>query len=71
MVLARSDLPAHHPQNVPLSQWSDGWLKLSCAKDATYLLMHDDEKRKAGLPVTRDEMIDYIVADGGTPAAGV
>lgn len=70
---ARPDLPAKHPQNVPLHQWTDGWLKLSVAMhtDPFFLAMHDHEKRAKGWPVTRAEMIALLVEKGEVPAAGV
>ncbi|WP_234053677.1 MULTISPECIES: hypothetical protein [unclassified Xanthobacter] len=70
--LARPDLPAHHPQNVPLTEWTDGWLKMSVCEytDALYLVAHDEEKRARGWPVTREEMIALLVANGNIPAAG-
>lgn len=73
MKLARPDLPKHHPQNVPLSQWTDGWLKMSVSSytDDYYIMMHDHEKRERGWPVSRQEMIDCLVANGDLPAAGV
>lgn len=73
MTLAKPDLPAHHPQNVPLSEWSDGWLKLSVASHAgaSFIMLRDDEKQAQKLPVSRDEMIDFLVSKGDIPAAGV
>jgi hypothetical protein len=70
--LARPDLPAHHPQNVPLSRWTDGWLTLSvCAHtDATYMMARDDERLAKGWPVTREEKIALLVAKADIPAAG-
>lgn len=69
---ARDDLPKHHPQNTPLSQWPDGWLKMSCSDEKVlYIIMHDHEKREKGLPVTREEMIAYLIERGEIPAAGV
>ncbi|MFG1250067.1 hypothetical protein [Xanthobacter flavus] len=71
--LSRPDLPAHHPQNVPLSNWTDGWLKLSVAHhtDVHFLLASDDEKRAKGWPLTRAEMIALLVEREDIPAAGV
>lgn len=71
--LSRQDLPAHHPQNVPLSNWTDGWLKMSVAHhtDVRFLLASDDEKRTKGWPLTRAEMIALLVERKDIPAAGV
>jgi hypothetical protein len=52
-----------YPADTPIEEWSDGWLKLEVAsilKDATYLIMYDSEKRTAGYPITREEMIACI-----------
>lgn len=52
-----------YPAETPIEEWSDGWLKLevaTIAKDATYLIMYDNEKRSAGYPVTREEMIAFV-----------
>lgn len=76
---ANPNLPAHHPQNVPLSKWADGWLKMEVGsilqnqgKCSWYLLMHEPEKVRRRLPVTRQEMIDYIINNGDMiPAAGI
>ncbi|MTJ93889.1 MAG: hypothetical protein F8N36_13675 [Desulfovibrio sp.] len=70
--LPRPDLPGHHPQNTPLSKWTDGWLKMSVAGHTApeYIVMHDHEKRDRGWPVTRQEMIDLLVHRGDVPAAG-
>jgi len=69
----RPDLPAHHPQNVPLSQWTDGWLTLSVCNhtDPSYMGAHDHEKRERGWPVTRQEKIDLLISKGDVPAAGI
>lgn len=71
--LARDDLPAHHPQNVPLSKWTDGWLTLSVSSltDATYMLLREGERRAKGWPVTREEKIALLVSKGDIPAAGI
>lgn len=68
----RPDLPAHHPQNTPLSQWPDGWLTLSVASHThpQYIALHADEKREHGWPVTREEMIQFLIDRGDVPAAG-
>ena len=70
--LARPDLPHHHPQNVPLCEWTDGWLNLSVGwhTDASYLISSDQEKRERGWPVTRQEKIALLRAKGDIPAAG-
>lgn len=71
--LAASHLPAHHPQNVPLSKWTDGWLTLSVSghTDVQYMLSTDAEKAAKGWPVSRQEKIDLLVSKGEVPAAGV
>jgi hypothetical protein len=54
-----------HIKDVPLEQWPPGWLKLQVAsllKKPEYILMHNHEKRKAGLPVSNEEMREYIRA---------
>lgn len=70
---ARPDLPDHHPQNVRLSEWSDGWLKLSVAghTDPLYIVAQEHEKRINGWPVTRQQMIDLLIANNDIPAAGI
>lgn len=71
--LARPDLPKHHPQNIPLDRWTDGWLKLSVAGHtvASYIALHDHEKRERGWPVTRADMIAFLIEKGDVPAAGI
>ena len=52
-----------HPKDLPLEFWTPGWLKLEVASLADrpdYILMFDDEKREANLPVTTEEMRDFI-----------
>lgn len=68
----RPDLPAHHPQNVPLSRWSDGWLTLAISGhlDVGYMLAHEQEKRDRVWPVSRAEKIAFLVDRGDVPAAG-
>lgn len=70
---ARPDLPVTHPQNTPLHQWTDGWLKLSVAMhtDPYFIAMHDHEKRAKDWPVTREEMIAFLVEKDDIPAAGI
>jgi hypothetical protein len=54
-----------HIKDVPLDQWPPGWLKLQVASLMAmpeYILMHDHEKRKAGFPVSAEEMREYIKA---------
>jgi hypothetical protein len=72
MPLARPDLPPHHPQNIPLSKWSDGWLTMSVCHytDVTYMVAHEHEKRERGWPVTREEKIALLIEKGDIPAAG-
>lgn len=73
MKLAHPHLPAHHPQNVPLSKWPDGWLTLAVCEHTSpyYMVMHDYEKRRSGWPVTREEKIKLLIEKGDVPAAGV
>jgi hypothetical protein len=73
MALAAPHLPAHHPQNVPLSGWTDGWLTMSVAghTDVAYIVCNDAEKKARGWPITRDEKIALLVDRGDVPAAGV
>lgn len=55
----------HHPNNTPLEEWPPAWLKLEVASmtdNHMYIIMHDHEKKAAGLPVTEDEMRAYIKA---------
>jgi hypothetical protein len=52
-----------HVKDIPLDKWPPGWLKLQVASlmgTPDYLLMHDREKKKVGLPVTEEEMRAYI-----------
>jgi hypothetical protein len=54
-----------HIKDIPLDQWPPGWLKLQVASllgTHEYILMHDCEKRSAGLPVSVEEMREYIKA---------
>jgi hypothetical protein len=47
------DMP--HPKTTPLEQWPNGWLTFEVASllDVPgYIVMHEDEKRIAGYPVT-------------------
>ena len=71
--LPRPHLGAQHPQNVPLSEWNDGWLKLSVAHHTgtEFLLATDAEKRANGWPLTRAEMIALLIERNDIPAAGV
>ena len=51
------------PQEVPLSEWSDGWLAMEVASlldEPLYLVTHYDEKLDRKWPATRQEMIVYI-----------
>ena len=51
------------PKDTPLFEWPSGWLKLEVAslfKAPDYLVMTDDEKRKALMPVTDGEMREFI-----------
>jgi hypothetical protein len=52
-----------HPSKVALDNWSVGWLKLEVAnltKNPLYIIMTDEEKKTHNLPVTTEEMRDYI-----------
>jgi hypothetical protein len=52
-----------HPKNTPLFEWPPGWLKMEVASlynAPEYLVMTDDEKRKALMPVTDGEMREFI-----------
>lgn len=54
---------ARHPSEVPLGEWSDGWLALEIARLADkpeYLWMHPAEKSEAGLPVSHEEMLEFV-----------
>jgi hypothetical protein len=72
MTLARPDLPARHPQNVPLNEWSDGWLTLSVCQhtDPSFMIANEQERRRRRWPTTRQEMIDLLIDKGDVPAAG-
>ena len=51
------------PYETPLAEWSRGWLVLECASVlgwAAYIIATDDEKREKGVPVTDDEMRDFL-----------
>jgi hypothetical protein len=51
------------PWNTPLGEWPDGWLKLevaSLSRMPEYLTMTDAEKHAAKLPVTAEEMREFI-----------
>jgi len=55
-----------HLKDIPLEQWPPGWLKLQTASllgMSDYLLMYDYEKRKAGLPVSDEEMREFKKAN--------
>jgi hypothetical protein len=54
-----------HPKDTPLSEWPSGWLKMEIASLydlPDYLVMTDDEKRRAQMPVTDAEMRLIIAA---------
>lgn len=72
-LLPRPDLPESHPQNVPLKEWMDGWLKMSIAVHLGrgWLWLNGHEKRSRGLPYPREEMVAFLVGKGDVPAAGV
>jgi hypothetical protein len=73
MSIPRPDLGAEHPQNIPLSSWTDGWLSLSVCQhtDTLYMISTDAERLAKGWPVTREEKIALLVANGDIPAAGI
>ena len=53
------------PKDVPLDQWTPGWLKMECASlldTPGYIMMTDREKMQDGLPVSIDQMICFIRA---------
>lgn len=53
------------PNETPIEEWSNGWLALETASlldKPEFVIMHDDERRKAKLPSSRQEMIDFIKA---------
>lgn len=62
-----------HPQDVPLIEWTDGWLVLSVCSytDATYMIATDEEKRERGWPVGRIEMIALLIRKDDIPRAGI
>jgi hypothetical protein len=48
-----------HPEDTPLPEWPSGWLRMEVANLydlPEYLIMTDDEKRSAKMPVTDPEM---------------
>ena len=54
-----------HPKDTPLSEWPSGWLKMEVASlfsAPEYLVMTDQEKSEALMPVTDGEMREFIVA---------
>ncbi|WP_315922983.1 hypothetical protein [Mesorhizobium sp. SP-1A] len=61
-----------HPQDVPLNEWTDGWLQLSLANHlgAKYLFAHNHEKAENGWPVSHDEMVAFLIDKGEVPQAG-
>lgn len=61
-----------HPSEVPLNQWTDGWLKLSVAShlEAQYLFLHDHEKKEKGWPASHEEMVSFLIEKGEVPEAG-
>lgn len=72
--LPRPDLPHRHPQNIPLSQWPQAWIVLEVSvllDDDYYMVLSSSERENNNYPVTRDEMIKYIIENGKIPAAGI
>jgi len=60
-------MTAKRPNDVPLKDWSPGWLKMETSRILMmhfdiqyYLVMTDQEKVKAELPVTNEEMRQFI-----------
>jgi hypothetical protein len=54
-----------HIKDIPLEKWPPGWLRFQVASlmgSPDYLIMTDSEKRKAKLPISFDEMREYIKA---------
>lgn len=54
-----------HPKDIPLSQWSDGWLKMEVASlldTPGYILMSDVENEREGYPASRDQRADFIAS---------
>jgi hypothetical protein len=52
-----------HPTKTPLEKWPQGWLVMEVASlldTPGYILMHEHERRKAGYPVTVDDMREFI-----------
>lgn len=73
MPLANPKFGPRHPQNIPLSKWTDGWLTLSVAAHigASYVMATDSEKRARRWPASREDKIALLIVTGGVPAAGV
>lgn len=63
---------SRHPQDVPLNEWTDGWLKMSVAHhlDVQFLFAHDHEKVKKGWPVSHEELVAFLIKKGDIPRAG-
>lgn len=61
-----------HPSEVPLNEWTDGWLTMSVAShlDVGYLFAHDHEKEGKGWPATREQKIAFLISKGDVPKAG-
>ena len=59
-----SPAPIHTPlDHTPLDEWPPGWLTLEVAalsQNHLYIIMTDKEKHEAGLPVTVEQMREYI-----------
>jgi hypothetical protein len=56
-----------HPKNVSLDEWPRGWLAFEVAnlsRKPEYITMTDIEKKAAKLPITVQEMRDYIRSRG-------
>lgn len=54
-----------HPKDVPLSEWTEGWLKMEVASlldTPGYVLMSDSEREQEGYPASRDQRADFIAA---------
>lgn len=54
-----------HPKDIPLSEWSEGWLKMEVASllDVPgYILMSKDERKRADYPSTRVGRMEFIAA---------
>jgi hypothetical protein len=52
-----------HIKDIPLEEWPPGWLKLEVAsilRSPDYIIMNNREKKDAGMPVSAEEMREFI-----------